>query len=127
MIPTVTVTLAGQSYEIGPLPRKASKAWRDSLGKPITDLVGILSKADTLELNNVADLTKLILLAKEYLIDSPDLIFGALCGYSPAIAADRERIEEEAFDYEIMDALVEVLKLAYPFGRLVGMFRSGNG
>lgn len=127
MIANVKVSLAGREYEIGPLPFKQSKEWRASLGKPITDLVEILARADTLELNNAADLVKVVQLAQVYLLDSPDLIWEALCAYSPAIAADREALEEAAFDFEIMDALIEVLKLAYPFGRLAAMFRSRSG
>lgn len=121
------VNLAGKKYEIAPLPFKQSKAWRASLGKPITDLAEILVRADTLELNNAADLVKIIQLAQAYLLDSPDLIWEALCAYSPAIAADQEDLEDGVYDYEIMDALVEVLKLAYPFGRLAAMFRSRSG
>lgn len=127
MLKTIKVTLASEEYEIAPLTLKQSKLWREQLGKPITDVMTILAEADTLEFNSPADLVRLVALAKEYVLDSPDLIWEALCAYSPAINAKRETIEEAAYDVEIMDALAEVLKLAYPFGRLVQMFQKKNG
>ena len=124
---TVKVKLAGQEYVVEPLTFKLSKEWRESLGKPIIDLVNVLANADKFQLDNLADLVELVNLAKGILINSPDLVLDGLCAYSPILANDREIIEEKAYDWEIFDALLEVLKLAYPFGRLVKMFRSGSG
>lgn len=39
--------------------------------------------------------------------------------YSPSLTADRDYILSEVYDSQIVDALVEVLQLAYPFGSLV--------
>lgn len=125
---TVKVVLAGREYEISPLPLKASRVWRQTLGRPVQDMVEILSQAETLQLNNPADLVQILEVIKTNLIGAPDLVFEAVCAYCPAIGRERERLEEEAFDAEILDALVEVLKLAFPFSRLLNMVRrSQNG
>ena len=55
------------------------------------------------------------------LIGSMDLLLDLLFAYSPELAEDRERIEEEAYDEEALAAFTEVLKLAYPFGELLAM------
>lgn len=39
--------------------------------------------------------------------------------YSPSLTADRDYILSEVYDSQIVDALVEVLQLAYPFGSLI--------
>lgn len=39
--------------------------------------------------------------------------------YSPSLTADRDYILTEVYDSQIVDALVEVLQLAYPFGSLI--------
>jgi hypothetical protein len=48
------------------------------------------------------------------------VVKGLLYEYSPALCADKERIEAESYDSEIVQAFMEVLKLAFPFGSAVG-------
>lgn len=115
----VTVVLGGQEYLIVPLNLRASRIWRQTLGQPVAELVNILSQANTLELKNPADLAKILNMVHTHLIGSPDLVFEAVCGYSPSIKEDRERLETEALDAEIIDVLGVILKLAFPFSRLV--------
>jgi hypothetical protein len=119
----IMVTLGGREFEIRPLSIKKSREWRQKLSGPFQDLAGTLQNADQIELTNPADVANLIELVKERLIDAPDLVFELVCEYAPAIAADRTWIEENANDEEAMEALIEVLKLAYPFGPLTRFFK----
>lgn len=121
------VTLGGQQYTIKPLPLRASREWRQRLAGPFTDLSNILTSADQIQLNSPSDVGRLIEIIKSRVLDSPDLAFGLLCDYSPAIAADRDRIEETATDPEVFEALIEVLRIVYPFGGLAKLFRGGRG
>jgi len=67
-----------------------------------------------IELSNGNDLAELVQVLRHTLIGSIDMLQDLLFAYSPVLAADRERIEAEAFDEEALAAFVEVLKLAYP-------------
>jgi len=132
---SIHVELAGKTYEIESLKFKAERAWRKKYDAPITDLINAISHVRSLsgqEFNKPADLFKeigsvLLTHANDLikaLLDSPDTLFEAICDYSPALAADRQFIEENAYQDDIAKAFVEVLKIAYPFGSLLGMVTS---
>lgn len=117
---SVTVSIAGREYEVKPLQRKATKIWRQALGKPFDDIVGIIANKDNIMLDNPSDVAGLIVTIKDTLLYAPDFIFEALCAYAPAIDRDKEYIDENGYDEEIMKAFVEVLRIVYPFGVLAG-------
>lgn len=48
-----------------------------------------------------------------------DQALDLVISYSPSLIAERDYILSEVYDSQIVDALVEVLQLAYPFGSLV--------
>lgn len=48
-----------------------------------------------------------------------DQALDLVISYSPSLTAERDYILSEVYDSQIVDALVEVLQLAYPFGSLV--------
>ena len=48
-----------------------------------------------------------------------DQALDLVVSYSPTLERDRDYILSDAYDSQIVDALVEVLKLAYPFGSLI--------
>ena len=122
-IRTITVSLGGQTYEIQPLPIRKSRAWREKLQGPFTQLVDVLASASKIELTDGAQLGRLISIVQSTLLGSVDLVLDLLFDYSPALQADRERIEEYATDDEALDAFLEVLKLAYPFGGFLEKMR----
>jgi hypothetical protein len=116
---TITVMLGGRSYTVEALPIKASKAWRAQLAGPFGQLAATLEHAGEIDLTSGGDLSHLIQVLSDTLLGSIDLLQDLLFDYSPALVADRERIEAEAYDEEAMTALIEVLKLAYPFGAVL--------
>lgn len=118
---SVIVTLADQDYEIKALPIKRAKLWRASLEVPFAELSTTLESAGSIELSNGADIAKLVRTFSGTLLGSVDKMLDLLFEFSPELAEDRERIEEEAYDEEALNAFAEVLKLAYPFGRLLAL------
>ena len=115
---SITVSLGGREYAIRQLPIRAARGWREKVGALFTQIANLVENADTITLTDPADLARLAGLVQSLAIKAPDVAFDLLRDYSPEIAADRERIEIEAYDDEITAALVEVFKVAYPFGRL---------
>jgi len=116
---TITVTLGGQSYSIEALPIAQSKAWRAQLAGPFGQLAATLAHAGEIDLTSGGDLADLIRVVSDTLIGSIDLLQELLFAYAPTLRADRGRIEAESYDDEAMNALIEVLKLAYPFGAVL--------
>lgn len=123
---SVKVALAEKEYEISPLTIGKSRQWRKKLNGPFAALVGVLEQAPGIELSDLGGIASVITTVSDTFTSSPDLVADLLFEYSPELSADRERIEDEGFDEEIMSAFVEVLKLAYPFGELRKLI-GGNG
>lgn len=132
---SISVDLAGRSYTIESLKFRAERAWRKKYDVPIANLIGAIANVKELsakEFDKPGDLLKevgMVLLSHanelmKALLDSPDIIFEAICDYSPVLAADREFIEENAYQDEIAAVFIEVLKIAYPFGSLLGIAKS---
>lgn len=117
----VTITLGGKKYEIVEAPMRKNAAWRAGLGQLLTEVGGLMESAGTVELNNVGDLIGVVRQIQDVILAAPDRLTAMLFDYSPVLAADRVRIETEVYESELIVALVEVLKLAYPFGDLLNL------
>ena len=118
---SVAITLGGQEYTVQEAPLRKNAAWRAGLTALLADVGGLMESASTVELNSVADLLGVVRQIQDVLLAAPDRLTAMLFDYSPALAADRERIEAEVYESELLGAFVEVLKLAYPFGDLMQM------
>lgn len=116
------VTLAGQDYLVEQRNMQSNKVWRDNLTGPVDKIVALIQNYDTLEISSVGDIAGLILIVKDVLFDSMDLLLDSLFNYSPVLAADRDRIEAEAYDDEAIEALGIVVGLAYPLDRLLSVW-----
>jgi hypothetical protein len=120
---TVKVTLGGTEYTIEELKAKANAAWRKRLGE---QLQGVAELMDS-DISDADTLRALAGLVMNRIMPAVDTMRDMLLDYCPAIRADRKRIEEEAYDSEIMDAFVKVLALAYPFGSAIQRISSLSG
>ena len=120
----VTVTLAGKEYQIQPLPIRKARAVRSRISGPVEKAIQAIRGIPQVELNDMQAISELLDAAKLILADSLDLCLEIMFEFSPELAADRERIESEAFDDEALTAFVEVVKLLYPFG---GLLKQLNG
>lgn len=132
---SIQVNLGGRQYTIESLKFRAERAWRKKYDVTINELIGAVSKVKELsskEFDTTGGLFKeigMVLLSHaddliRALLNSPDILLEAICDYSPVLSADREFIEENAYQDEIAAAFVEVLKIAYPFGSLLGIVTS---
>jgi hypothetical protein len=119
---SVDIELGGKTYTVRELPSRKSKAWRESLETPLRALL-----SETTDLLNARLSTDAVLpllgSATDAALGSIDTIFELLCGYAPEVEKDAERVLDEAYDSEIVDAFKEVLGLAYPFGRMASMVK----
>lgn len=122
------VTLGGVQYTVNELPSRRAAAWRESMRAKLGDVANLISAAPETDISSSAALANLVRSLGGTIIGSTDTIIELLFAYAPALAADRERIEAECYDSELLSAFVEVVKLAYPFGQLAGLLaRFGNG
>jgi hypothetical protein len=121
----VDVVLGGRTFKIEPLPLGASRAWRARFQEPFSQLTAALQAAPNVALSDLAGVAGLLQVAKDVLIGSMELAHEMLFAYAPNLAAERGWIEAHAYDDEALRALVEVLKLAYPFGCLLQALTPG--
>jgi len=113
-------TLGGQKYDIRPLPIAQARAWRQSVKDPLQVIISTVAglpdiSLQDLELSSIVGLVQHVFTT---VADAPDILLAWLYAYAPNIAADKERIENEAFDAEVADAFAQVVKQVYPLGRL---------
>ena len=127
---TVIVTIAEKKYTVEEMRSRANEAWRKRLQEPFGALVAQLEGAADTDVSSPRAIATLVQDTAGALLRSPDTLRELLLEYSPALAAERERILEEAYDSELLDAFVQVLKLAFPFGgmvdKLAGLARLGQ-
>ena len=113
-----------RSFTVQTLPIRKAKEWRALIGAPFDQLVTGLASAGAIELTDGNSLANLLGLARNLLIGSVDQIWDWLLAYAPALAADSDWILDHGTDDEVMTAFLEVVKIAYPLGRLVDLFRT---
>ena len=118
---TITVTLGGKPYEVTALSIRAARDWREKFQQPFQAMADALGGMGNIELTSGKSVGDLLNVLQSILLRSPDTILEMLYAYAPTIHADKERVEKEAFDDEVIAALVEVLKLAYPFGSILSL------
>jgi len=115
----VTVTLGGREYHITELPTKRNEAWRKQVMAQLTDVADLIQTAPQTEMN-AAGMSQILRAVSAKVVGSVDIIVGLLFAYAPALETDRARIEAECYDSELMDAFMQVLQLAFPFGSAIG-------
>jgi hypothetical protein len=117
---SVTVTLAGQQYTVQELPSRRNAEWRAKLDETLAGVSDALGKSMKLSgLQDVVDAVRALLLG------GIGTVMDLLCEYAPEVDADRERIEAEVYDSEIVTAFTEVCTLAFPFGSLLRLGMTG--
>lgn len=120
---TITAVLGGTTYEVHPLALRAERQWKQAAEQPVDALLGLLEANIGTQLNSAADLVPMLREMKTTLLYATDTILDLCCAYSPAIAMDRERIEEEAFTPEVIDLFVQIVSVVFPLARLTGALR----
>ena len=115
---TETVTIGQKTYTIREAKRQANASWRLRFQAEFVEVAALLEELPQTDLTAVA-LGGLLWQIVAKVGGSVDVLAELVFAYAPELAADRETIEEEAYDSEVMAAFTAVLKLAYPFGSVV--------
>lgn len=113
---TATITLAGQTHTINELPRKQNAAWRErfqAMFRDVADLIEELADSDL----NAETVGRALNQIVAKVGGSVDMLADLVFAYAPRL--DKEKLEEEVYDSELMAAFTAVLELAYPFGSVL--------
>jgi hypothetical protein len=134
------VALGQRSYVLEPQTWKREREWRERVTEPVRAVIGLLNTVVGQEGDDgqdarqrvaaalmQTDLMGLIRQAEHHVLGLPDMIFDAVVTYSPRLEADRSYIEEHATSAQVYAAFWEVVKLAYPLGRVMEMFSPRRG
>lgn len=127
---TAQIKLNGQTYTIKELPSRKNQEWRKKLEQPFQELTDILANAPGVELDvaNMPKLADMLKVLVHRVAGSIDLMGELLFNYCQGINDDLKKdILENGYDSELIEAFAEVLKLAYPFGRIASLFNSQTG
>ena len=91
------------------------RIWRARFGETVLPLLEQLPGIMDFEFEKPEDLLKLLPFVQKIVLEALDDVFELLILYSPEMEADREWIEENATERQIVGAFMEVLRLAVPF------------
>jgi len=148
---TAQIALAGRPYVLTEKHSGPATAWRNhlnasqtmrifqSLDEAVVQLVGVLDQMTDNEGKmkkmsevdvNVSDIIGIgstLPVVVNGLSHSIDEIKDMLFDFSPELQADREWIDQNAYDSEIVVAFVEVLKLCFPFLAVLDLVTGPSG
>lgn len=122
-IKRTTVRLGERDYEIQEAGFRRAKPWKQRLLAEIKPLFERLGGAGEIQFEKPADLFQLLPLAEDLFVGGVDTVCDLLIAYSPVLEADREYIETDASDRQILAAFQEVVILADPFGVVMQLNR----
>lgn len=135
---SIQVTVAEREYTITPLPIKRNREWRKRFDAPIRDAANLISEVGSYADTEFKDMKKMVgeigkavsgslPAVVNHLLGSADTITEAVFDYSPAMQEDREYIEENGFDTEIVGCFISILGVAFPFGEAIrGLMELGE-
>ncbi len=115
-IETATVRLGDKEYTISEQPRVRAKPWRVRLLEEVKPLFAQLENAGNLSFDQPGDLVKVLPLLEAVMLDGLDSIAALTVTFAPELEADREYIEQNATEKQIMACFMEAVKLSDPFG-----------
>jgi hypothetical protein len=138
----IKLTIGEKKYTINELPRRQNAAWREQFQEEFVEIAGFVQEIASKKVSNLigsnghapdgqaneADAGETIAgIVEQVAIQvngSIDRMANLLISYSPEMTADREHVEEKAYDSEILDGFTAVLGLAYPFGSLLSQLQT---
>lgn len=115
----ISVRIAGVDYAVASKTIGQNRQWRDKLAAEVEPIIDAMGDLKSVELSDFGTMTVLARTVKDTVMHSSDTILNLLCEYAPAIAADRTRIEDEAYDDEVFVAFGKILAVVFPLGSLV--------
>lgn len=122
-IETTQIELGERTFEIRTAPFARSRLWRRQLIGEVKPLFEQVAAAQDMTFETAADLLNLWPLAETLLVEGLDLIFEMVISYAEPLEAEREWIEQNATDQQIMAAFQEILRLGDFLGLMPMMSR----
>ena len=128
----LTVTLGGRRYEIARKHIKEAAAWREKFKNEFGLMIGVFEIAQTYTAKNESigqSMEKMGLgeaagIAKNFtslFLNSMDTVLAMVYSYAPSLEADKDYIESNAYDEDIVDIFIKILLMAYPAGKLTAL------
>jgi hypothetical protein len=123
---TAKVVLGGKEFTVRELPARRNAAWRKAFVEVLARNVAGLTLEENLRLSPgvlgqfLSDVSRLICNGVTEIVD-------VLLSYGEELQGEAEWIKENAYESELTQLLVEVLKLAFPFGALGQWLRGLQG
>ena len=125
---STVLTLGSKEYTVNELASRKAAAWRQIMQDKLGNVAEMIASAPETDITSGSAISGLVRSIGSTVIGSTDTIIELLFLYSPELSSDRERINDECYDSELIAAFVEVVKLAYPFGQLANLVaRLGSG
>lgn len=121
---SVKVTLAGREFEVVELPARANVAWRKELQQRVTELVDQGMGLAQTSVGEGSDTAQALDGIMGLVAQAPELASRLMCEYSPVIDQAWPEIQELVYESELIDGFMQVCKLAFPFGKLVDLYKS---
>ena len=113
---TVTVVLGGEDCEIRELRARKNAKWLKKLEGPLQDVVRMVVEGMGMDdITDGAAMGTLLASVTEFLAGSFDLVLDLLIEYAPEL---QQRFED-CYTSEAVEAFVQVVQLALPFGDLI--------
>ena len=139
---STAITLAGTTYNVTQPPLRKNVAWQKQVAQHLKELLtalpgllatlgpllksstasdgkGMTSLLDALTADNLPAVTDAGSDVLIKVIDAIPVMLDLLYEFSPALADDRDRIEAEVGEDEVVLAFVELIKLSLPFGERI--------
>jgi hypothetical protein len=128
-----TITLAEKQYTIKELPSRKNAEWKQLLLDklvPLEKLGGMVKEVklpeNMTEFNELGGdgLIDVLKQVGHVVLNSFDDVRDLVISYSPELEKNREWLEYNAYDSEYLQALIEVVKVALPFGEIRGVMQA---
>lgn len=123
----IEVVLGERTFTIEEPSINRGERWREMLGGPLDDIVEMVAGLDT-EIDSIADIQAIVPRMKSLLMGSVTQIADLVCSWDKEFESERDYILENATGSQVVEALTNMVKMAFPFaGALEGLTRMSRG
>lgn len=118
------IELGGKTYPVKPLPIRPARELRQKIGTALDEPLRVIKGLNKTEITDTEVLSDIVFVLKDALIGYVDIALEVVCDYARLDTEQREWIEENALDEEVIAAFAEVAKRLFPFEALMPMISS---
>lgn len=127
----IKVSVAGRDYEIPQLKIRASATWQAEVESDfgaIGGLMGLIGQAtgdsfaEIQQQVKIPEVAAAVAKLQGMIMQSMGRVRALVYSYAPLLAADKDFIEENGYNDEIVAVFMKLLRFEYPLGELVRLF-----